>query len=308
MRQRRWIELLSDYDCELKYHPSKANVVADALSRKERLRPSRVRALGMLVQMSLKSCILDAQKNAMKDENLEDELLSGVDHKLETWSDGVRYLNKRAWIPKINNLRRLLWMKLIDRDILSIQELTRFKAEHQKPPGLLQQPKILVWKWEEIMMDFVTSLPRITKGHDLLWVVLDQLTDSHFTSQFWRLLQDALGTRLDTSTTYHSQTDSQSERTIQMMEDMLRVCVINLGVTCLWSPLCWLEMGDKQLIRLDIIEETVDKITTIKERLRTARSRQKSYADNHRKPLEFQIKDNVLLKVSPWKGMIRFGK
>ncbi|GKA77729.1 putative reverse transcriptase domain-containing protein [Tanacetum coccineum] len=79
MRQRRWIELLSDYDCKLKYHPSKANVVADALSRKERLRPSRVRALGMLVQISLKSCILDAQKNSMKDENLEDEVLSGAD-------------------------------------------------------------------------------------------------------------------------------------------------------------------------------------------------------------------------------------
>ncbi|GKF23808.1 putative nucleotidyltransferase, ribonuclease H, partial [Tanacetum coccineum] len=74
------------------------------------------------------------------------------------------------------------------------------------------------------------------------------------------------------------------------------------------SPLCWLEMGDRQLTRLDIIQEIVDKITAIKERLRTARSRQKIYADNHRKPLEFQIGDNVLLKVSPWKGMIRFGK
>ncbi|GKD72533.1 putative reverse transcriptase domain-containing protein [Tanacetum coccineum] len=203
MRQRRWIELPSDYDCELKYHPGKANVVADALSRKERLRPLRVRALGMLVQTSLKSCILDAQQEAMKEENLENEALSGADHELETWSDRVRYLNKRAWIPKINNLRSIIGG------------------------------------------------------------------------------QDALDTRLDTSTTYHSQTDNQSERTIQMMEDMLRACVIDLGV---------------------------DKITTIKERLRTTRSQQKSYADNHRKPLEFQIEDNVLLKVSPWKGMIRFRK
>ncbi|GKC63903.1 putative reverse transcriptase domain-containing protein, partial [Tanacetum coccineum] len=108
MRQRRCIELLSDYDCELKYHPGKANVVADALSRKERLRPSRVQALGMLVQTSLKSRILDAQQEAMKDENLKDEALFGADHKLETWSDRVRYLNGRAWIQKINNLRKVV--------------------------------------------------------------------------------------------------------------------------------------------------------------------------------------------------------
>ncbi|GJZ23652.1 putative reverse transcriptase domain-containing protein [Tanacetum coccineum] len=135
-------------------------------------------------------------------------------------------------------------------------------------------------------------------------------------------------------------TDGQSERMIQTMEDMLRACVIDLGgnwdshlpvveflsnnnyrtsIKCApfealygrkcRSPLCWLETGDKFfLTRLDVIQETVDKITTIKERLKTARSRQKSYADNHRKPLEFQIGDQVLLKVSSWKGMIRFGK
>ncbi|GKF03581.1 putative reverse transcriptase domain-containing protein [Tanacetum coccineum] len=129
----------------------------------------------------------------------------------------------------------------------------------------------------------------------LISIILDRY--SRFTSRFWRLLQRALGTQLDMSTAYHPQTDGQSERTIQTMEDMLRV-----------SPLCWLKAGDRQLTRLDIIHETVDRITTIKERLRTARSRQKSYADNHQNPLEFQVGDRVLLKVSPWKGMIRFGK
>ncbi|GKB07361.1 hypothetical protein Tco_0835645 [Tanacetum coccineum] len=311
----------------------------------------------------------------MKYENLEDEALSGADHKLKTWSDGVKYLNGRTWIPQINNMRKVVmdkahrsrysihpgadkmykdvkkyyWWPDIKKDIAlyvgKCLTYAKVKAEYQKPSGLMQQLKILVWKWEQITMDFVTSLPRTTRGHDSIWVVVDQLTMSaHFLPiqkdyNMNKLAQDALGTRLDMSTAYHSQTDGQSERTLQMMEDMLRACVIDFrgswdthlplveflynnsyhpsikcapfealyGRTCR-SPLCWLEMGDRQLIRLDIIQETVDKITTIKERFRTARSRQKSYADNRRKPLEFQIGDNVLLKVSPWKCMIRFGK
>ncbi|GJU49438.1 hypothetical protein Tco_1218993 [Tanacetum coccineum] len=154
-----------------------------------------------------------------------------------------------------------------------------------------------------------------------------------------RLLQKALGTQLDMSTAYRPQTDGQSKRMIQTMKDMLRAYVIDLGgswdthlplvefsynnnyhtsIKCapfeaLYErkcrlPLCWLDTGDRQLTRLDVIQETVDKITEIKERLKTARSRKKSYVDNHRKPLKFQIEDQVLLKVSPWKGMIRFEK
>ncbi|GJZ78408.1 putative reverse transcriptase domain-containing protein [Tanacetum coccineum] len=254
----------------------------------------------------------------------------------------------------------------------------KVKVEHQKPYGLLQQPKIPVWKWEKISMDLVTRLLRTLRGHDSIWVIVDRLTksahflpirevyplekfakiyideivsrhgvplsiisdrDGRFRSRFWRLLQKALGTRLDMSTAYHHEIDGQSERTIQTLEDMLRSCVIDLGgswdthlplvefsynnsyhtsIKCApfealygrkcRSPLCWLETRDRQLTRLDIIQETVDKITEIKERLKTARSRQKSYADNRRKPLEFQVGDQVLLKVSPWKGIIHFGK
>ncbi|GKA71827.1 hypothetical protein Tco_0778043 [Tanacetum coccineum] len=211
MRQRIWIELLSDYNCKLKHHPGKANVVVDALSRKERLRPSRIRALGMLVQTSLKSRILDAQQEAMKEENLEGEALSGADQKLETWSDGVRYLNGRSWIPKVNNLIKVVmdeahrsrysihpgadkmykdvkeyyWWPGMKKDIaLYVGECltcAKVKAEHQKPSGLLQQPEIPVWKWEQITMDFVTNLPRTTRGHDSIWVVVDRLTKSaHF--------------------------------------------------------------------------------------------------------------------------------
>ena len=163
--------------------------------------------------------------------------------------------------------------------------------------------------------------------------------DSRFTSRLWRSLQQALGTRIDLSTAYHPQTDGQSERTIQTLEDMLRACVIDFGGN--WdthlplvelsynnsyhssikaapfealygrkcrSPLCWTEVGDSQLTGLEIIQETTDKIFKIRDRLKAARDRQKSYADKRRRPLEFQVGDRVLLKVSPWKGVIRFGK
>ena len=163
--------------------------------------------------------------------------------------------------------------------------------------------------------------------------------DSRFTSRFWQNFQKELGTRVNLSTAYHPQTDGQSERTIQTLEDMLRACVIDFGGN--WdehlpliefaynnsyhstiktapsealygrrcrSPVCWTDMGRSPLAGPEIIEETTNKIIQIKERLKTSRDRQKSYADNRRKHLEFQVGDRVFLKVSPWKGVIRFGK
>ncbi|GJX36091.1 putative reverse transcriptase domain-containing protein [Tanacetum coccineum] len=119
--------------------------------------------------------------------------------------------------------------------------------------------------------------------------------DSKFAFRFWRSLQGALGTQLDMSTAYHPQTDGQSERTIQTLEDML-------------SPVCWSEVGDSQLTGTEMIRETTEKIVQIKNRLLTARSHQKSYADVRRRPLELNVGDKVMLKVSPWKGIIHFGK
>nr|GEY32614.1 putative reverse transcriptase domain-containing protein [Tanacetum cinerariifolium] len=141
------------------------------------------------------------------------------------------------------------------------------------------------------------------------------------------------------STTYHPETDGQSERTIQIPEDMLRACVMDFGgswdthlplvefsynksyhtsIKCapfeaLYGRKCrssviWTEVGESQLIGPEIVQETTEKIIQIKERLKTARSRQKSYADKRRKPLEFKVGDRVLLKVSSWKGVVRFGK
>ncbi|GKA30748.1 putative reverse transcriptase domain-containing protein [Tanacetum coccineum] len=163
--------------------------------------------------------------------------------------------------------------------------------------------------------------------------------DSHFTLRFWQSLQNALGTQLDMSTAYHPKTDGQSKRTIQTLEDMLRACVIDFGKgwerhlplvefsnnnsyhasikaapfealygrKCI-SPICWAKVRDVQLTRPEIIHETTEKIVQIRQRLQAARDRQRSYANVRRKPLEFQVGDRVMLKVSPRKGVIRFGK
>ncbi|GJV84120.1 putative reverse transcriptase domain-containing protein [Tanacetum coccineum] len=228
---------------------------------------------------------------------------------------------------------------------------SKIKAKHQKPSGLLVQPEILKWKWEKITMDFITKRPKTTNGYDTIWVIMDRLTKSAhflpmrendpmeklmrlFMSLFWKALHEVLGTRLDMSTAYHPETDGQSERTIQTLEDMLRACIIDFrkswdrhlplvefsynnsyhtsikaapfealyGRKCR-SPVCWAKVGDAQLTGPEIIHETTKKIVQIKSRIQAARDRQKSYADLKRKMMDFQVGDRVMLKVSPWKGV-----
>ncbi|GKD63168.1 putative reverse transcriptase domain-containing protein [Tanacetum coccineum] len=141
--------------------------------------------------------------------------------------------------------------------------------------------------------------------------------DSCFTSRFWQSMQEALGTKLDMSTTYRLQTDGQSERTIQTLEDMLRACVLDFGgswdvhhllVEFSYNNSYHSSVGECQLIGPKLVQETTEKISQIKDRLKVVRDCQKSYADKRRKPLEFSVGDFFLLKVSPWKGVIRFGK
>ncbi|GKB10452.1 putative reverse transcriptase domain-containing protein, partial [Tanacetum coccineum] len=196
MRQRRWLELLSDYDCEIRYHPKKANVVADALSQKERVKPIRVRALMMTIDLSLPYQILNAQNEARKEENYKTKDLLGMIKKLEPRADRMFYLKNRSWIPCFGNLRavimheshkskysihprsdkmyndlnKLYWWPNMKAKIATyiIKYLTyaKVKAEHQKPSSLLVQHEIPQWKWENITMDFVTKLPKTSTGQD----------------------------------------------------------------------------------------------------------------------------------------------
>ncbi|GJZ51250.1 putative reverse transcriptase domain-containing protein [Tanacetum coccineum] len=362
----------------------------------------------MTLHPKLPSQILEAQTEAIKEENIKAENLRGMDKAFEVRPDGTRCIKNRSWLPLFGNLRdlimheshklkysihpgsdkmyqdlkKLYWwpnMKAIIAEYVGkCLTCSRVKAECQKPSGLLIQPEIPTWKWERITMDFVTKLPKTSSGHDIIWVIVDRLTksahfiptratdsmetltrlyikeivsrhgvpisiisdhDSHFTSRFWQSLQSALGTQLDMSTTYHPETDGQSERTIQTLEDMFRACVIDFGngwekhlplvefsykisylasikvapFEALYgqkcrSPICWAEVGDVQLTRPEIIHETTKKIVQIRQRLQAARDRQRSYANIRRKPLEFQVGDRVMLKVSPRKGVIHFGK
>ncbi|GJV34428.1 putative reverse transcriptase domain-containing protein [Tanacetum coccineum] len=201
------------------------NVVADALNRKERIEPLRVRALVMTIGLDLPKQILKARIEALKPENLEKENVGGMIRKdipkerLEPRADGTLCLNGRSWLPCYGDLRFVV------------------KAEHQRPSGLLVQPTIPEWKWDNITMDFITKLPKSSQGFDTIWIVARHGIpvsiicdrDGRFTSNFWRSSQKALGTDLSMSTAYHPKTDGQSERTIQTLEDMLRACVIDFG-------------------------------------------------------------------------------
>ncbi|GJU65813.1 putative reverse transcriptase domain-containing protein [Tanacetum coccineum] len=369
MQQRRGIELFSDYDCEISYYPGKANVVADALSRKERVKLKRVRAMNMTLQSSIKDRILADQKEA-SDESVG--LQKGLDEMVELRNDGELYYLDQMRVPLKGDVRTLImdeahkskyyvhlgankmyydlrdryWWPSMKKDIAvyvsKCLTCLKDKAEHQRPSGLLQQPELCEWKWEGIDMDFVTKLPRTSSGHDTICVIMDRLTksahflpiredykmdrlaklclrkivtrhgvptsiisdlDSWFMSRFWQSMQEALGTWLDMSTAYHPQTDGQSECTIQTLEDMLRAvrCAsfeALYGRKC-HSPIMWAEVGEGHLIGPELVQETTEKISQIKDRLKVARDRQKSYADKRRKPLEFSVGDYIIEKVGP---------
>nr|GEW39154.1 putative reverse transcriptase domain-containing protein [Tanacetum cinerariifolium] len=335
MRKQHWLELLSDYDCDIRYHPGKANVVADALSTEERSRPLRVQALVITMGLNLPKKILEAQTEALKPENLSAEDVEGMlrkdlpKEKLVTRADRTLCLKNRNWVPCFGDLRTLI-MHESHKSKYSIHPSFDMMCQDLKQLYWWPNMKANIATYEKITMDFITKLPKTTNGYDTIWVIVDRLTksahflpmwendpmenimklymkevvtrhgvpvsiifdcDGRFTSLFWQALHKALGTRLDMCTAYHLETDGQSKRTIQTLEDMLR-----------------LQVRDAHLTGLEIIHETTKKIVQIKSRIQAARNRQKSYVDLKRKPMDFQVGDKVMLKVSPWKGVVRFGK
>ncbi|GJZ98302.1 putative reverse transcriptase domain-containing protein, partial [Tanacetum coccineum] len=219
--QHSWIDLFSDYVCEIRYHPGKASVVVDALSKKKRVKPKRVRAMNMILQSSIKDTILTAPKEAV---------------------------DKSAGLQKAHKLKYFVHPRA-DKMYYELRDRYWW-------PGMKKDIDVYV----RIAMDFVTKLPRTSTGHDTIWVIVNRLTksahfrpmrkdykmdrlarlylneivarhgvsiliisdrDSRFTLRFWQSKQEALGTRLDMSTAYHPQTDGQSERTIQTLKTCL---------------------------------------------------------------------------------------
>ncbi|KAJ9551398.1 hypothetical protein OSB04_015443 [Centaurea solstitialis] len=223
MRQRRWLELLKDYDCDLLYHPGKANVVADALSRKNHGDSVGVTLNRISVVSSLMERIKASQTEALREENLKSEVMVKQKELLTEDSRGLKLFQGRIWVPKIGGNRELLleeahkskysihpgstkmyrdlkmnyWWPIMKLDVASYVEkcvtCLQVKAEHQKPYGSLQPLDIPEWKWEHITMDFVTKLPRTLRGHDTIWVIVDRLTKSaHFLEMCETLPMDKL--------------------------------------------------------------------------------------------------------------------
>ncbi|KAK5775809.1 hypothetical protein PVK06_043751 [Gossypium arboreum] len=309
LRQRRWLELLKDHELIIDYHPGKANVVADALSRKAlfalramdahlSVSPDEVLIVELdtkplLIHQVLESQKVDAELVAKRAECVsnEESEFQIDDHDCLTFkgrlciprnSELVSMILNEAHSSRMsihpgstkmyNDLKRRFWWHGMKRDISDFVSrcliCQQVKAEHQVPSGLLQPITIPEWKWDRVTMDFVSGLPLSASKKDAIWVIVDRLTksahfipvrtdfsldklaelyvsqiirlhgvpisivsdrDPRFTSRFSKKLQEALGTKLHFSTAFHPQTDGQSERIIQILEDMLRCCILEFS-------------------------------------------------------------------------------
>ncbi|GKB26263.1 reverse transcriptase domain-containing protein [Tanacetum coccineum] len=246
----------------------------------------------MTIGLNLPKQILEAHIEAHKPKNIKNEDLGGMirkdipKEKLEPRADGTLCLNSRIWLPCYGDLRivimheshkskysnhpgsdkmyqdmkKLYWWPNMKADIATYVSkcliCAKVKAEHQRPSGLLVQPEIPQWKWDNITMDFIIKLPKSSQGYDTIWEIVDRLTKSAIFVPI---------------------------RETDPMEKLARM----------YLKEC-----------LEIVQETTEKIIQIKQRIQAACDRPKSYVDLKRKPMEFQVGDRVMLKVSPWKGVL----
>ncbi|GKB44688.1 putative reverse transcriptase domain-containing protein [Tanacetum coccineum] len=286
--------------------------------------------MNMTLQSSIKNRILAAQKKAM-DESAG--LQKGLDAMIEQRSDGTLYYLDRIWVPLKGKVRTLImdeapkskyfvhlgadkmyydlrdryWWPGMKKDIAEYVSkcLTclKVKAEHQRPYGLLQQPEIPDYKMDRLARLYLNDI--VARHGVPISIISDH--DSHFTSRFWQLMQEALGTHLDMSMAYHPQTDGQSERTIHTLEEMLRACVLDFeGSWDVHLPL--VEFSYNNSYHFSVRCASFEALYGRKCRLPIMwlRLEKKSYANKRRKPLEFRVGDYVLLKVLPWKGVDTF--
>ncbi|GJU17860.1 putative reverse transcriptase domain-containing protein [Tanacetum coccineum] len=287
-------------------------------------------------------CVLmqRGKSEAFREENAPAKRLHRLDQQMERKEDEILYFMDHIWVPLVGGIRTIImdeayktrysvhpgadkiyhdlrdmyWWPGMKRDFATYVSkcltCSKVKAKHQRPSGLLQQPEIPEWKWDNITMDFIVKLPRSKSGHDTIWVVVDRLTKSayflvtreHYSMErLARLYIDEIVTSWSACVDYF-----RSRWTIYIMflENFTESLRDEIGYEYGLSS----SDGWTKLIGPELVQETTDKVVLIKKKLKATRDRQKSYANNRRNPLEFEVGDRVLLKVSPWKGVIRFGK
>ncbi|KAG8493251.1 hypothetical protein CXB51_010731 [Gossypium anomalum] len=347
LRQRRWLELIKDYDLIIDYYPGKANVVANALSRKSLF---ALRAMNtwlsltdddsILAELRAKPTFLqqicEAQKNdeklQVKRAQYESELIQKILREAHSGTMSVHPRSNKMY----NDLKKMYWWSGMKRDIFEFVSrcliCQQVKAEHQSAHFIPVRMDYSLDKLAELYISEIFRLHGVPVS-----IISDK--DPRFTSRFWDKLQEALGTQLYFSTAFHPQTDGQSECVIQVLEDMLRCCILEFegnwerylpliefadnnsyqssikmapyealyGRKCR-TPLYWTELSERKIHGIDLIREIEEKVKIIRDSLKAASDRQKSYTDLKRKEIEFQVGDKVFLKVSPWKKVLRFGR